>query len=52
MEAEAVAAVTPVVLVDDDEVVEPVVRVGGPCEYIAAADPGRERGSRKSSGLI
>jgi hypothetical protein len=51
-EEEAVAAVTLVVLVDDDEAVEPVVRVGGPGEYIAAADPGREGGSGKSSGLM
>jgi hypothetical protein len=40
-EEEAIAAVALVILVDDDEVIEPVVRVGGPGEYIAAADPGR-----------
>ena len=34
------------------EVVEPVVRVGGPGEYMAAADPGRGTGIGKSSGLM
>lgn len=47
---------------DDDEVdelmdvpadvVEPVVRVGGPGEYIAAAEPGRDAGSGNISGSI
>jgi hypothetical protein len=37
---------------DPSDVVEPVVRVGGPGEYIAAADPGRDAGSGKSSGLM
>jgi hypothetical protein len=51
-EDEMIAAVTLVVLVDDNEVVEPVVHVGSPDEYIATADPGQEGGSGKSSGLM
>lgn len=51
-EEETVAVVVLVALVEEEEVVEPVVRVGGPGEYIAAADPGREAGSGKSSGLM
>ena len=39
-------------LVLDDDVVDPVVRVGGPGEYMAAADPGREDGIIKFSGSM
>lgn len=37
---------------DAPDVVDPVVRVGGPGEYIAAADPGRDGGRGKCSGLM
>lgn len=36
----------------DDDVVDPVVRVGGPGEYMAAADPGREDGIANVSGSM
>jgi hypothetical protein len=35
-----------------DEVVDPVVRLGGPGEYMAAAEPGLEGGIGKFSGSI
>ena len=34
----AAATVALMILIDDEEVVKPVVCVGGPCEYIAAAE--------------
>jgi len=40
------------VLVVDDAVLDPVVRVGGPGEYMAAADPGREDGIPKFPGSM
>lgn len=46
------AAVVAVVVVLDDDAVDPVVRVGGPGEYMAAAEPGRESGIGKFSGSI
>jgi hypothetical protein len=46
------AAVVAAVVVLDDDAVDPVVRVGGPGEYMAAAEPGRESGIGKFSGLI
>jgi len=42
----------PLVAVLIEDVVEPVVRVGGPGEYIAAAEPGRDTGKGKYSGLM
>ncbi len=42
----------PAVVALDDDAVDPVVRVGGPGEYMAAAEPGRESGIGKLSGSI
>jgi len=40
------------VVVFCDDVVDPVVRLGGPGEYMAAAEPGLEGGIGKFSGSI
>jgi hypothetical protein len=37
---------------DEDAVVLPLPRGGGPGEYMAAAEPGREAGSGNNSGLM